>query len=219
MLAVTQARRAGRMPRLNGTAQETLQHAAQANGQAAGRQTRAAHREFLSIHLRIYSSRQYTHCLSNTSLPLPLTSLLLSSCSAWLRATERSSPPPLLQHRVPPSLGLLPHTEDLWPRVYVTAFLLRLESCILSSYQPSSIILLQDVPTLIYRSLQSAVTMAAQQKRKQSSLPAGEFLSHVKTICTSTSTIDSFSRVQRGQQQGPHAPLRGELAQASRANT
>lgn len=157
------------------------------------------------------------HCLSCYSLPLPLTSPLPSSCSAWLRATERFSQLP--HHRVPPSLGLLPHTEDLSSRVYVTGFLLRLESCILSSRQTLSIVLLRYIRTLIYRTLQSAVTMAAQQKRKQSSLPAGEILSHVKTMCRSTSTIDTWSRIQRGPQQGSHAPLRGELAQASRANS
>ena len=92
-------------------------------------------------------SRQYIHCLFCYLLTPSLTSPLPSSCSAWLRATERSSQLPHL--RVLHSLGLLPHTEDLLSRAYVTAFLLHPESCVLPSHHTSSIILFQEDQTLI----------------------------------------------------------------------
>jgi hypothetical protein len=84
-----------------------------------GRQTRAVLHtrswtfSFLSVEDCRTSSRRY-------SCPLCYIIRLLSlslhpqhspeACSAWLRATERSS---LLQHHVPRSLGLSPDTEDL----------------------------------------------------------------------------------------------------------
>lgn len=171
--------------------------------------------EICLLHSRIYSSRQYTRPLllltpSFTSLPFALPHVR-RSCA---------QPSAFRNYRI---IAYRPHSACCRiPRIFrqgcMSLILLRLDSCILSSPQVSSIVLLQEVQTLIYRTIQSAITMAAQQKRKQSSLPAGEFLSHVKTMCRSTSSIDALPRIQRGPQQGPHAPLRGELAQAPRAN-
>ena len=167
-----------------------------------------------------YPSRQYTltHCLARCSLPPPLPPPL---CPPHVRR-GCAQPSAFRNYRI---IAYRPHSAcSRIPRIFrqgcmSPVFFLPLQSCILFPHQASTIALLRDVQTLIYPTLQSAVTMAAQQKRKQSSLPAGEFLSHVKAMCKSTSTIDALPRIQRGPQQGSHAPLRGELAQAPRANS